>query len=112
MLHFYRSIALEPLPLPLQEDDHGVLRVAGSRVPIDMLVYAYGNGATAEEIALDYPTLKLADIYAVLSFYLLHQSDVDVYLKTQEDLSEQQRQAVLQKSPQAELRERLRARLR
>ena len=93
------AIVLAPLPLPLQEDEHGVLRVADSRVPIDLLVYAYRNGATAEEIALDYPTLKLADIYAVLSFYLLHQEDVDAYLEVQEELSEQKRRAVLRQSP-------------
>ena len=106
------AIALEPLTLPLQEDEHGVLRVTGSRVPIDLLIYAYRNGATAEEIALDYPTLKLADIHAVLSFYLLNQADADAYLETQEALSEEVYQKVMSKSPQAELRKRLRARLK
>ena len=84
-----KSVKTRALPLPLQEDEHGVLRVAGSRVPINLLVYAYRNGATAEEIALDYPTLKLADIYAVLSLYLLHRDDVDAYLGIQETSSEQ-----------------------
>ena len=79
---------------------------------VDLLIYAYRDGATAEEIALDYPTLKLADIYAVLSFYLSQQDEVDTYLEIQEELFEQKRRAVLQRSPQAELRERLRARLR
>ncbi len=105
------AIALEPLTLPLQEDEHGVLRVTGSRVPIDLLIYAYRNGATAEEVALDYPTLKLADIHAVLSFYLLNQADVDEYLETQEALSEEAYQKVMSVFPQAELRKRLRARL-
>ena len=105
------AIALEPLTLPLQEDEHGVLRVTGSRVPVDLLIYAYRNGATAEEMVLDYPTLKLADIHAVLSFYLLNQADVDAYLETQEVLSEEAYQKVVNESPEAELRKRLRARL-
>ena len=106
------TLALEPLIIPLQEDEHGVLRVAGGRAPIDMLVYAYRDGATAEEIALDYPTLKLADIHAVLSFYLSHQAEVNTYLKVQEERSEQSYQDVTQQSPQTELRKRLRDRLR
>ena len=106
------ALALEPLTLPLREDEHGVLRVAGSRVPIDMLVYAYRDGATVEEIALDYPTLKLADIHAVLSFYLLHQAEVNTYLKVQEERSEESYQDVMRQSPQTELRKRLRDRLR
>ena len=106
------ALALEPLTLPLREDEHGVLRVAESRVPIDMLVYAYRDGATVEEIALDYPTLKLADIHAVLSFYLSHQAEVNAYLKVQEERSEQSYQNVTQQSPQTELRKRLRDRLR
>lgn len=102
---------LDPLTLPLVEDEHGVLRIAQSRVTIDVILYDFRAGLTAEEIALNYPTIDLADIYAVLSYYLSHREELDDYLKVQEQRSEETRQEVLQRSPQAGLRERLRARL-
>ena len=103
--------ALEPLTLPLLEDEHGVLRMAESRVTVDVILYDFLAGTTAEEIALSYPTLALADIYAVLSYYLSHREALDDYLRVQEERSEEKRREVLQRSPQADLRERLRARL-
>lgn len=103
---------LEPLILPLVEDAHGVLRITKSRVTVDVIVYDFRSGLTAEEIALNYPTINLADIYAVLSYYLSHREELDIYLETQERQSEAKRQEVFQHSPQADLRERLRARLR
>lgn len=102
---------LEPLTLPLVEDEHGVLRVSGSRVTVDVILYDFRAGLTAEEIALNYPTVELANVYAVLSYYLSHKKELDDYLKVQEQRSEEKRREVLQRSPQADLRERLRARL-
>lgn len=102
---------LEPLTLPLVEDEHGVLRVAQSRISIDVILYDFRAGLTAEEIALNYPTVDLANVYAVLSYYLSHKEELDDYLRTQEQRSEEKRQEVLKRSPQADLRERLRTRL-
>ncbi len=45
------------------------MRVAGTRVTLETVVAAFCHGATAEQIAHDYP-LELADIYAVITFYL------------------------------------------
>ncbi len=53
----------------------------GTRVTLDTVVVAFAEGATAEEIAQQYPTLALADIYAILSFYLRRREEVDAYLQ-------------------------------
>ena len=67
-------------PVPLKTDPDGIVRVGESRVPLDTLVAAYREGASAEEIAEQYPSLTLADIYASLGYYLRHRADVDAYL--------------------------------
>ena len=41
----------------------------------------FAEGATAEEIAQQHPTLALADIYAVLSYYLRRREEADAYLQ-------------------------------
>jgi len=67
-------------PIPLKTDADGVIRVAGTRVMLDTLVSAYHDGATAEEIADQYPAVRLADVYATLGYYLRHRAEVDTYV--------------------------------
>lgn len=74
-------MATATVTVPIEETVDGVRRVVGTRVTLDTIVTAFLLGATAEEIVLRYPSLRLADIYAVLSYYLQHQADVEVYLQ-------------------------------
>jgi uncharacterized protein (DUF433 family) len=67
--------------VPLAVDTTSVGRVSGTRVPLETVVVAFANGATAEEIVQRYPSLDLADVYAVLSYYLRHRQDVDTYVQ-------------------------------
>ncbi len=81
------TIAVEQVPLAADAD--GVIRVAGTRLPLDNIVIAFNQGATAEEIFQKFPVVSLADIYAVISYYLHHRTEIDAYLeirntKTQE----------------------------
>ena len=66
--------------VPLSQDQGGVLRVTGTRVSLDSVVYAFNEGATPEEIVQQYPTLDLKDVYAVISYYLQNQAEVEQYL--------------------------------
>lgn len=74
------SLAVGPEPVPLETDKDGVMRVGGTRVTLDTVVAAFREGSTAEEISHQYPTLRLADVYSVISYYLRHQTEVDAYL--------------------------------
>ena len=74
------TLHIQPLPLPLTLDQNGVARVGGTRVTLDTVVRAFTRGATAEEIAQQYPSLNLSDIYATISYYLQHRGEVDAYL--------------------------------
>jgi len=83
-------IAHEPVPLQATED--GVVRVGGTRVTLDTVVGAFEQGATAEEIVQQYPSLHLADAYAVIGYYLRHRDEVEVYLATRGEHSRRVRQ--------------------
>jgi uncharacterized protein (DUF433 family) len=65
--------------IPLSKDAHGVYRVGGSRVTLDLVVRAFNRGATPEEIAQDFPSLQLPDIYQVIGYYLKHGSELADY---------------------------------
>ncbi len=72
-------IATEPIPLEMDAD--GVVRVGGTRVTLDTIVVAFDEGATAEEIVQQYPSLHLADVYAVIGYYLRRRPEVEAYLR-------------------------------
>lgn len=70
----------EPESYPLTKLPDGTVRIAETRVTLDTIIHSFKAGATAEAIALSYPAVKLADVYAVITYYLRHQKEVDAYL--------------------------------
>jgi uncharacterized protein (DUF433 family) len=74
----------EPMRVPLFTDQHGKIRVQGSRVLLELVIQAFRSGDTPETIVDNYSTLTLADVYAVLSWYLLHLDEVDAYVQAAE----------------------------
>jgi uncharacterized protein (DUF433 family) len=78
------TIQIEALPTPLRVDEDGVVRVGGTRVTLDTVVSAYLDGVSPEEIVDRYPSLSLAAVYGVISYYLHHRPQVDAYLRERE----------------------------
>ncbi|MCW3055542.1 MAG: hypothetical protein JWN14_4712 [Chthonomonadales bacterium] len=97
-------------PPPLHMDTNGVLRVGGTRIPLETVITEYRNGADADEIAFNYDSLQLADVHAVIAYYLKHSSDVTAYLDQQEKRAEQVHVENERRSPSDGLRDRLLAR--
>jgi len=106
------SLAVKTDPTPLHADEHGIVRVGGTRVTLDQVVGAFREGATAEEIALRFSCLDLADVYAAVAYYLNHREAVDRYVAEQAVLAEAERRRHAQPLDAGALRERLQARRR
>jgi len=66
---------------PLRVDEGGVVRVGTTRISLDLVVEQYENGMTPEGLVRAYDTLVLADVYAVIAYYLRHRDEVRAYLK-------------------------------
>lgn len=66
------------------EKIEGVYRLAGTRVSLDSVVYAFWRGQTAESIAQSFPVLTLEQAYGALTFYLANKAQVDAYLQEAE----------------------------
>lgn len=71
--------------VPLVQDTDGVIRVGNTRVTLDTLIMAFHDGATAEEIVHQYPSLNLADVYQIIGYYLRNSLEVEEYLKQREE---------------------------
>ena len=70
--------------VPIKTNKDGVILVSGTRVTLDTILGAFSDGLTAEEIAYQYPSVPLADIYSVIGYYLRQKKQVDAYLKRRE----------------------------
>jgi uncharacterized protein (DUF433 family) len=110
MLQTELSMMIDPQHIPLSRDADDVIRVAGIRVTLDIVVESFIEGATAEEIVQQYPTLQLADVYAVLSYYLRHRSEIEEYLRTRSDLAAEVRRENESRFDPHGIRDRLMAR--
>jgi len=101
------SLVIEAPPVPLRTDQHGVIRVAKTRVPLDNVVYAFNQGASPEEIVMSYPTLDLGDVYSVVNYYLHNRAEVDAYISKREAEAARIREANEKRFPQEGIRARL-----
>ncbi len=81
------------------ENIDGVSRLAGTRVSLDSIVYAFWRGQTAESIAQSFPVLTLEQVYGALTFYLATKSEVDAYLEEAEAEVGALRQAAREQDP-------------
>jgi uncharacterized protein (DUF433 family) len=75
------ALTFHPEAPPLRADEGGAIRVGKSRISLDLIVGQYENGMTPEDMVRAYDTLVLADVYAVIAYYLRHQENVRAYLK-------------------------------
>jgi uncharacterized protein (DUF433 family) len=74
------NLMIQADPPPLYEANDRVVRISGTRVPLERVIRAFLAGSTPEQIALDYDVLPLEDVYAIVNYYLHHRSEVDAYL--------------------------------
>jgi uncharacterized protein (DUF433 family) len=88
------AMIIHPEAPPLRQDASGALRVGSSRVLVEMVIRAFQDGETPETIAQRYPTATLADIYAVIAYYLHHRQELDTYLAEREKRAQEVRQRI------------------
>jgi uncharacterized protein (DUF433 family) len=105
------NMPIQTVSVPLFDDGQGGVRATGTRVLLERIVHAFEDGATPEGIVQSYDTLRLADVYAILSWYLGHKVEVEEYLRTRGEEADAIRRTIEAKQPdRAELRARLMAR--
>jgi uncharacterized protein (DUF433 family) len=104
------AIVAESAPLQITRDN--VVLVGNTRVTLDTVVAAFERGSTAEEIVYRYPSLKLADVYATIAYYLNHQQEVERYLEQRQQQRQEVRKTNEARFDSQGLRDRLLARKR
>jgi uncharacterized protein (DUF433 family) len=82
------------------EQRGGGYYVAGKRISLDSIVYAFQRGAAPESILRSFPLLTLEEVYGAITYYLAHQEQIDAYLQEEEAEFEKMRQASREEHPE------------
>ena len=98
------------LETPIGWMANGAARVLGTRVPLELVLWSYKQGMHPEEIVECYPTLQLADVYAVTAFYLRNTAEMEAYLREAEEAAEKAYAEWQATDPDPGFMERVRAR--
>ena len=81
-----RSVAFEGTTfagIP-QRFEAGTPHIAGTGVTVRTIVRWYQLGLSPEEIAADYPHLKLAQVYSALAYYHANREEMDAHMDAEE----------------------------
>jgi hypothetical protein len=84
-------------------DEERAVRVGKSRVNLDLVVEQYENGMTPEDLVRAYDALDLADVHAVIAYYLRHREEVRAYLERREEEAKLLRAKIEAERPRDEL---------
>jgi uncharacterized protein (DUF433 family) len=107
------SDSILPDEVPLRKEETGAMRVGNTRVLLELVIRAFQDGATPETIVQRYSTLNLADVYAVIAYYLKHREQIEEYLTIREQQANQIQKKIEAHQPDlSEIRERLLAQRR
>lgn len=75
--------------------------VAGTRVSLDSIIFAFLDGLSPETIVAEcFPVLTLEQVYGAITYYLAHRDEIDAYLQKAEAEFEALRQATRKADPQ------------
>ena len=81
------------------EEHSGAYFIAGTRVSLDSVVYAFLRGESPEGIAESFPALTLEQILGSLAFYLANRDKIDQYLREGKEDFERLREQAHQNNP-------------
>ncbi len=105
------ALTIQTEPVPLRLTPEGDVRIGTTRVLLDLVVHAFDEGASPEAIVQRFPSLSLAEVYAVIAYLLRHRAEVNAYLQERERRAEEVRQKIeAAQGGMQEIRERLLAR--
>jgi uncharacterized protein (DUF433 family) len=79
------TLLTEPIAVPLHVDEHGRFRVGDTRIPLERVIECYAQGDSPTDIVKAFPDLRLADVFAVLTYYLNHEAEVEAYCRHQRE---------------------------
>lgn len=85
----------------LARDADGVIRLAGTRVSLDSVIWSFRSGESIEELADAFPELSPTEIEAAVSYYRENRQEVDEYLDSRSRAAEAVERGIERDFPEA-----------
>ncbi len=85
------TLTLQAEPVPLRVEEDGGIRVGDSRIHLELVIEWFEMGQSPESIVAGHDTLRLADLYAVIAYYLKHKDEVRAYVERRDREAEELR---------------------
>ena len=82
------------------EQRNGGYHVAGTRVSLDSVVYAFRRGKSPQDIASAFEALTIPQIDGAIAFYLANREMVDAYLVRQKQDFDRMREEARARNPE------------
>jgi uncharacterized protein (DUF433 family) len=70
------------------QEREGEYYVVNTRVPVGVVIAAWQRATTPQHIVEQFPSLSLADVYGVITYYLDHQQELDAHFARLQDRTE------------------------
>jgi uncharacterized protein (DUF433 family) len=107
-------VSISPtIAVPLRTNPRGAIRIGATRVLLEMVIHAFQQSETPEGIVQAFPSLKLDEVYAVITYYLQNRAELDAYVQQVEAEGQRIREKIETSQPDMrDLRERLLKRLK
>lgn len=77
-------LAVQAEKAPIKTNADGAALVGDTRVRLETIISAFHRGDSPEQIVDSFDVLSLADVYAVIAYYLNHRAEVDEYIHEQD----------------------------
>lgn len=84
--HLGEVMSAQETKSAVRVDEHGVYRVADTRVMLESVIYPFLRGESLESIREGYPALTILEISAAIGFFKANRAEVELYLENQEML--------------------------
>lgn len=101
------TLTVETDTTPLKAHADGSIRVSGTKVFLEIIVYAFNRGEQPAAIHDAYPGVPLSDIYATIGYYLRHREEVEAYIERRQAEARRIREEVEAKLGRGPTREEL-----
>ncbi len=93
------GLPLQAEQVPLRINADGVALIGQTRVSLETVITAFHRGDSPEQIVDSFDVLGLADVYAVIAYYLNHREEVDEYIRQQHAEANQIREEIESNQP-------------
>lgn len=98
-----------PPELPVRVEANGAVRISDTRITLEVILTAFEQGETPEQIVHAYPSLQLSDVCTLYAYYCKNKALFCQYLEQSRAQEQAIRQKIETEYPTTAIRQRIKS---